>query len=215
MPQIKKTDKRVRSDRYWRKRAADWQRRKINVPSNLPEDIELKDADGKVYMRLIKGKPVELIGTPVAEVASAVQDIDKAMKGLGSVAWTPPQVDFTPPSKTGPVGVGPMVPISDIVDPEVFAMYGEMVTSWVEEKYRAQYYMDVSDKRCQRLSALTARAWPNLAISPKWAWGIAIVIWHGKIIIYVIRYKLKGAVAWLKAKFGKKTDKKPGEEAKA
>jgi hypothetical protein len=217
MPQTPKTSKKWENQRYLEKRGKIWASHKRNVPTNLPRDFELKDADGKVYMRLTRGKPVEFVGGPVGEAASAAADIDKAMKGIPSVAWTPPPVEFTPPSKSGPVGVGPMVPIAEFVDPEVFAMYGEFVTSLVEEKHRAQYYMDVSDQRCQRLSALTARAWPGIAISPKWAWGIAMVIWHGKIIIYVVRYKLKAAAAWLKAKFGKKKEgeQKPPEEVKS
>jgi hypothetical protein len=211
MPQIKKTDQRVRSDRYWRKRAADWKRRGTNVPTNLPDDIELKDADGKVYMRLIRGKPVEMIGGPVGEAASAAEDIDKAMKGVPSVAWTPPPVEFTPPSKSGPVGVGPGIPIAEVIDPAVWAMWGELVNSGID---KPEYHIKTDDATCNRLTMLTARAWPGVAISPKWAWGIAIVLWHGKAIIYFVRFKLKGLKDWFSKKFGKDKDKKPPEEVK-
>ena len=213
LPQTPKTSKKWERQPYLDKRGREWLRKKRNVPTNLPKDFELKDADGKVYMRLTRGKPVELVGGPVGEAASAVADIEKAAAGIPHVSWTPPPVDFTPPSKSAAASVGPLIPIADVIDPSVFAMYGEAVNSFID---KPEYHMKTDDATCNRLTMITARAWPGIAISPKWAWGIAIILWHGKVIIYVVRFKLKGIKDWFSKRFGKDKDKKPVEpEAKA
>ena len=172
---LKKGDKRYKDSGYLLQKAEEWRKSGKNVPANLPQDFEIKDADGKVKVRLMRGKPPEFLDAAGKPVDATTSDIDKAMAGMKSVVWTPPPVEFTPPSKTGPVGVGPAVPLPAVANKAMFKAVGTIENLL---KPPPDSRVDISDETTGDLANLLAVAYPNVVVSPKISFWIAIGAWQ-------------------------------------
>ncbi|MGQ9573551.1 MAG: hypothetical protein ACUVV3_10305, partial [Dehalococcoidia bacterium] len=179
----------------------------LPIPKNWPKEIELTDASGKVYMRLKPGQPVEIVGDIPEDISKRLEEIKRTIPRPPIDRAVPQERGPIPlPSQAGPVVVGPQAAVADIGIEELHGFYGDMVSSIIGEPG----IMKTDDATLQRLGRLFRQAFPDWVIGPKLAYVIAIIVWHGKVIIWVIRNKGKQIKEWLKRMFkrGKKEDEK-------
>jgi hypothetical protein len=178
-----------------------------NIPEQYPKDFELKDASGKVFMRLKRGQPVEIVGDAPPEILKSLEAAKEALPtGPVSRMGIPQNRASIPlPSQAGPAQVGPTVPASEAMGPEIYGLIADIERSFIPEE-DSKYWPANDDATCQRLYRIQVVAFPGVQLNPKVAYVIAIVLWQAKVIVWVIKKKGKQIVEWFKRLGKKKTE---------
>ena len=210
MPFPSKNSAKWKNQKWLEHQGLAYHKAKRNVPVEYPRDFELKDGDGKVYMRLRRGHPVELVGEPGSPAMEALEKARKELReGTPSHGGIPTQRALIPmPSQAGPVAVAPSVPAANVVNRELFRIIGTAENPFLPEGSK----IDVSDARCQSLADMFSIAYPGVTVSPKIAFWVSVGLWQVPAILYVLKQKGKDIIAWFKKRFQKKDDKGEAKE---